>query len=197
MKSIYAYFLIFFVFFNCTENLNPNENIDDTITYVFENTNSENKVDTIQLISENTLQEKTRLDFRDSILNLPPQDLILECPDRFKNELISDIKYLKKKWENTPNPIIVQYLGNDIGDYFHLNFKSKNEEYFDFGVGANEFGKYSLYTDSGHYEDNPKYVNQWFRIYWEWKISKFPCCSGEYNWVKAYQPSIISLELLE
>lgn len=45
--------------------------------------------------------------------------------------------------------------------------------------------------------DNPTYLNKKFKIHWKWKITTFPCCEGEYQTVKAYQPSIIKLELLE
>lgn len=94
------------------------------------------------------------------------------------------------------NPIIASYQGNSISDYFHLNFKDEHNQIYDFGFGNNNFGDYKLFDKSNDYKDNPKCLNKKFEIYWEWKVTTFPCCSGAYESVEAYLPSIVTLKLL-
>jgi len=96
-------------------------------------------------------------------------------------------------WKMVPNPIVAKYTGTEWGDYFHIYFEDLNGTEYDFGFGDNNFGKYMLY-DTETYMDNPAFLNQTFNLYWEWKLCTFPCCNGEYNPTKGYQPSIIKLE---
>lgn len=82
-----------------------------------------------------------------------------------------------------------------MGDYFHLNFEDVNGKTYDFGFGDNNLGEFVLCNEP-QFETNHKYLNRTFRIYWNWKITKFPCCDGDYEIVEAYIPSITKLELI-
>lgn len=130
-------------------------------------------------------------------LNITDDSLVQTCPPIWKEELLADLKRQRNHWMNIASPFIAIYKGNDISDYFHLNFEDSLGTNYDFGFGANQFGQYQLFEPSGHYIDNSDYLNQVFLIYWDWKIAQFPCCSGEYELVEAYTPSIISLELIQ
>lgn len=129
--------------------------------------------------------------------DLKTEDYIIQYPENQKEELSSHIEYVRERWQNVPNPMIATYEGNDINDYFHLNFKTADGEEYDFGDGNNDYGKYKLFEPSGHYVDNPKYLGKKFKVYWDWKLSEFPCCDGEYHEAKAYLPSITGLELIK
>lgn len=133
---------------------------------------------------------------RNSIDNWSIDDFIIKCPESYKGELKSDIEYVKEQWKNVETPIIVFYRGNDFGDYFHLNFEDENGKKYDFGFGNNSYGEYVLFENSGHYEDVAKYLDKKFKVHWDWRASSFPCCSGEYEVVEAYLPSITKLELI-
>lgn len=111
--------------------------------------------------------------------------------------LKSYLNYLEESWHDVPNPIIATYEGNAFGDYFHIEFVDSVENYYDFGDGDNDFGKYKLFEEGGHYEDNPKYIGKQFEVYWEWKVSEFSCCDGNYNLAKEKIPSITRLELID
>jgi len=99
-------------------------------------------------------------------------------------------------WKDISNPLIVKYTGMEWGDYFHIIFEDINGTEYDFGFGNNNYGDYILYDDETYF-DNPKFLNQTFKLYWEWKLSVFPCCNGEYKQVEGYKPSIIKMELIE
>jgi len=99
----------------------------------------------------------------------------------------------KKRWKNVANPLIAVYKGNDFGDYHHIEFEDSNRKSYDFGFGNNDFGDIWLYSNDEQMNDNPQYLDKSFKMFWEWKISSFPCCSGEYEIVEAYIPSIIEL----
>lgn len=105
------------------------------------------------------------------------------------------LDWLKTKWKNVPNPFIASYQGNDFGDYQHIIFKDAKGETYDFGQAKNKYGRYQLHNLSGQYEDNPAYLGREFTIHWEWKITDFLCCEGDYEKVKARVPTIIKLEL--
>ena len=92
---------------------------------------------------------------------------------------------------------VSSYEGNYFGDYHHIEFEDANGKRYDFGFGNNNFGDILLYFDDEQMNDNPKYLGKSFKIFWEWKISSFPCCSGEYESVEAYLPSITKLKLIE
>lgn len=123
------------------------------------------------------------------------KDFILQCNNQIKQEVISDINYYREKWSKVPNPLIAKYLGNDFGDYFHLLFEDINGENHDFGLGNNNLNEIQLYNNNEQLSDNVEYLNKKFKIFWNWKVSSYPCCSGGYDNVKAYHPSIIKLEL--
>ncbi len=119
---------------------------------------------------------------------------IVECSQGYRNELIQDVQYIKSQWEHTKNPLVVSYQGSDIGDYLHIIFQDSKGNHYDFGSGNNNYSDVKLFKDTLDYIDNPTSINKRFKIYWDWKVSSFPCCSGAYEMVKAYQPSIIKIE---
>lgn len=123
------------------------------------------------------------------------EDFIIDKKDKNNKSLISNLEYDKEEWKNVKNPIIATYQGCDFGDYFHITFQDADGINYDFGFGNNHFGEYILY-DKTQYVDNPKYLGKKFKVYWNWKISNFPCCDGEHESVKAYHPSITKLELM-
>ena len=104
---------------------------------------------------------------------------------------------LRITWKNTANPIIATYEGNDFGDYHHIIFKDVKGNTYDFGQAANHYGKYQLHDFSGQYKDNPAWRGKRFKVYWNWKLSDFLCCEGEYEKTKAYLPAITKLELIK
>ncbi|MCB9223622.1 MAG: hypothetical protein H6582_05530 [Crocinitomicaceae bacterium] len=105
-------------------------------------------------------------------------------------------EYTIGHWKDYPNTINVRYVGNEFGDYFHLMFEDSLKEVYDFGFGDNDFSGLELY-DEDTFEDNPKYLNKWFELSWEFKISAYPCCDGEYNSTIGLQPSITDLKLIK
>ncbi len=145
----------------------------------------------IKVIEKDTLPTIEKM----AVNNWSIEDFIISPSKNYSEDLKQYIKYEKEQWKNTPNPLIVNYKGNDIGDYFHLTFEDNKGNSYDFGFGNNNFGDYELYNKTD-LTDNPKYLNKTFKVYWEWKPSKFPCCSGEYKIVEAYLPSIAKLELI-
>lgn len=124
-------------------------------------------------------------------------DFIKQYPGNDKAALRNYIESLRKEWQHVPNPFTATYEGNDFGDYFHLLFKDAKGVTYDFGQAANNFDTYKLYEPSGQYEDNPEYLGKKFKVYWEWKLTDFLCCEGEYGKAKAYLPAIIKLELVK
>jgi hypothetical protein len=120
--------------------------------------------------------------------NLKTSDYIKQYPAKQTAELRRHMERLRKVWQNVPNPITATYQGNDFGDYHHILFKAANGVAYDFGQANNSYGQY---------DDNPELVGKKFTIFWDWKLSEFLCCDGEYNEVKAYLPSITKLELIK
>ena len=118
------------------------------------------------------------------------------APD-LREDLKRHLDWLKTKWQNAPNPVTAIYQGNDFGDYQHILFKDAKGKTYDFGQAANNYGKYQLHEHSGQYKDNPAYLGRKFKVYWEWKLSDFLCCEGDYDRVKAYLPAITKLELIK
>lgn len=107
--------------------------------------------------------------------------------------------YTDEQWRKVKNPLVATYTGNFIGDYFHLGFTDANGNMYDFGNGNNSFhGKneeeyYQLYDTEKDFTDHLAFLNKEFTIHWEWKLSKFPCCEGEYDIVEEKRPSIVRL----
>lgn len=129
--------------------------------------------------------------------NLKTDDYIKQYPANQNAELRQHIESLKKEWQNTPNPITATYQGNDFGDYHHVLFKDAKGVNYDFGQANNNYGPFNLHALSGQFEDNPEFLGKEFKVYWEWKLSDFFCCDGEYGKAKAYLPSITKLELIK
>lgn len=131
-----------------------------------------------------------------SVSGWKTDDFIVKQKDRAYKELRRTVEYEREQWKNVANPLIVTFRGTDMGDYFHLNFEDKQGRKYDFGFGNNDYGQYRLF-DKDDFDTNPEYMGKSFRLYWNWKVSTFPCCDGEYYNVEAYLPSITRLELIE
>lgn len=125
------------------------------------------------------------------------EDYIKQYPGDQKAELRSHIERLRKEWQNVPNPITATYQGNDFGDYHHILFKDAKGVAYDFGQAKNSYGQFHLHELSGQYNDNPEFVGKKFKVYWDWKLSDFLCCEGDYGKAKAYLPAITKLELIK
>lgn len=153
-------------------------------------------IDTV--ITKDTIPEKVDSIKKPTTYPKPwvAKDFLIDYPKGYEKELLMDMEYIIENWQNTPNPLIAFYKGNDIGDYFHLSFEDENGNPYDFGSGNNSFGEYKLYNKES-LDDNPKYLNKKFKVFWDMKASSYPCCSGEYDMVKTLQPSITKLELVK
>ncbi|AUP79466.1 SH3 domain-containing protein [Flavivirga eckloniae] len=138
------------------------------------------------------INKKSESDINEWSIN----DFIVEYPKNYETEVKSNIEYERGQWKGVPNPFIATYRGNYIGDYHHIDFEDSDGRIYDFGFGQNDFGSISLF-DKKELNDSPEYLGKSFKIFWEWKMSSFPCCSGDYETVKAYLPSIVKLEILE
>lgn len=133
--------------------------------------------------------------FFQSIKNWSTVDFIISEKYKSSTSLRNLIEYTREEWKNVPSPFKAVYTGCYIGDYFHLNLEDARGKSYDFGFGNNNYGDILLF-DTIAYDSNRKYLRKSFLIHWSWKISKFPCCDGEYDNVEAYYPSITKLELL-
>ncbi len=124
--------------------------------------------------------------------------LIISCPRNYYENVREEILFFLDKWENIPNPVVVVYKGTKYKEYFQINFKSLDGKKLNFAQGDNSFGDYKLFDGKGEdKKTNKEYLNKQFKIHWEWKQSSYPCCHGDYQMIKAYQPSIIKMELVE
>jgi hypothetical protein len=188
----------------CTDKTEPSQS----------NGQPSKKVDTVHVVKDtlaiaetepDTLLKVTPINPATSVYSNPNdmvkdwenEDFVISCEkDYYRKELINDMAYYRGEWKNIKSPFIATYKGVQSGDYFHLIFEGDNDYTYDFGFGNNDLGPYELYEDFGHYNDNPKYLDQQFKVYWEWVISDFPCCSGDYYQAEAYMPSIVKLELI-
>jgi len=151
-------------------------------------------VEELPLENEVEVAAEKEQSLRSAIDTLTLDELIIGCPENYLDELKQDIIYQKEEWKGVSNPLEVVYKGNDIGDYQHILFEDTNGKSYDFGFGANDWGGIELFDSE--YNDDPHYLGKSFRVFWEWKIASFPCCSGEYEMVKAYLPSIVKIELI-
>lgn len=185
------YYLLYFIFFflSCSPSTRSSQQdslsrstdtlVPDTVSTSVVDTASK-QTDTLAFLS--TASWKT-------------EDFIITPAFRKSAELHSMLEYTREEWKNVQSPFKAVYTGCDIGDYFHLNFEDAQGKSYDFGFGNNNYGDILLF-DTVAYESNRKYVGRSFRIHWTWKISKFPCCEGEYDNVEAYYPSITKLEIV-
>ena len=151
-----------------------------------------NEIETIiDIVDEVTVQEDTLE--TETTITYPTVEK--EKVDSKSLELY--LEYLREDWNKVPNPFIATYLGNDFGDYHHIEFEDENGKMYDFGDGNNTYGDYELFFDDDQLTDNPKYLNKTMLVYWEWKTSDFLCCEGEMDVTTAKVPSIVKLELKE
>ncbi len=190
--SILFLLIISYLIISCNNKAN-NVHTNDTITSVISSKLG-------LKVAANTLDSVIAHRNIRSIYNgsdLKTEEYIVQYPNGQRASLISHIEYVRKEWLNVPNPITATYEGNDFGDYFHVIFKDANGTVYDFGQANNNYGAYKLHELSGQYNDNPKYLGKEFKVYWDWILSKFYCCEGEYGKAQAYLPSITKLEIIQ
>ena len=144
----------------------------------------------LQVIIESNKREA------DSIIALEDSLFEEQSKNPYKEEAHNYALNLKKQFDTLPNPLLVKYNGNMLNDYFSLEFEDSLGNIYDFGDSNNSFGKYTLYSGD-HYNDNPELLGKWFKLYWEYKLSIFPCCGGDYYQQKEILPSINNLELVD
>lgn len=189
---------IFFLLISCENNNNAkNDNRYDSLTAEVSSKREDSS--TLKLTDhkpDSVIPNKaTQPFFNDS--NLKIDDYIKQYPANQTAELRRDMERIRKEWQNAPNPITATYQGNDFGDYHHILFKAANGVEYDFGQAKNNYGQYKLHELSGQYNDNPEFLGKKFKVYWDWKLSKFLCCDGEYGKAEAYLPAITKLELIK
>ncbi len=160
--------------------------------------NKSPQLDSVRLKLEQVIYEGLHVKDLDNRTN---EELILECPKYFRTEVLNMLQHERTSWKNVKNPLIVTFEGGDFGDYFHLMFEDKEGVEYDFGFGNNIFGngylEYELFDQGDENVDNEKYLGKKFEVFWDWKRTTIPCCSGDYEPVKLYFPSIIKLELID
>ncbi len=129
--------------------------------------------------------------------NLYVDSLIRQYPAYQKAALKNLMEWRVYEWKNVPNPLLATYQGSDFGDYHHVIFKSESGVEYDFGQARNNYGQYTLHELSGQYEDNPEFIEKQFSVYWDWKLTEFLCCDGEFGEAIAFLPTITKLELIK
>ena len=192
--------LVGVVFFGCKNSSNE-DNKKLNLLSVALTSNTINKVDSDSVYSSQEMEFTPK----DTINNDPDKtiefnsidDYIIKYPKGYEADLRANIKHKIEAWKSVDNPFVATYKGNEFGDYHHIEFEGSNGVIYDFGFGNNDYGNIELYFDDEQLTDNPKYLDKTFKIYWGWKISSFPCCSGEFLAAEAYLPSIVKLELIE
>lgn len=193
MKSSLSFFLCFVLFLSCQESAVPETEVSES--------NLENELNELPIVAVDSLvKPNDSLQIGEissvDVTNWTLDEFIVDCPKEMKSELKDYLRYERKQWEGVANPFIATYDGNDFGDYFHLIFTDANTKAYDFGFADNDFGGIQLYADDEQLTDNPQYLGRQFSITWAWKISSFPCCSGGYEIVEAYLPTITKLEMM-
>ena len=144
----------------------------------------------LQVIIESNKREA------DSLVSLEDSLFEKQSENPYKEEAGNYALNLKKQFDTLPTPLIVKYNGNMLNDHFSLEFEDSLGNIYDFGDSNNSFGKYTLYSGD-QYNDNPELLVKWFKLYWEYKLSTFPWCGGDYYQQKEILPSISNLELIE
>ncbi len=200
MKTLYSSCIVlgFMLLFLSCKKSTPDQDSNSTSAKSIKNNNYITRLDSIiqhQIIQKN-MEDSILANQFISVVDWDIDDFIVKEKDRSSQSLRRMIEYTKEEWRQVQNPIIATYKGCDFGDYFHINFEDSKGNRYNFGWGNNHLGDYQLF-DEVDYNDNPKYLGKIFQIKWNWKISKFPCCEGEYDMVEAYLPSITQLEILE
>lgn len=195
--SIPSLLVVFFLVVSCENNSTKNELVNNSTASL---DSSKREDPPILKVADKKLDSATINRNDSSFLNkanLKVDDYIKHYPTNQNNALKRHMEELRKEWQNVPNPITATYQGNDFGDYHHILFKATNGIHYDFGQAKNNYGQYKLHELSGQYEDNPEFLGKEFKVYWDWKLSEFLCCEGEYGKAKAYLPSITKLELIK
>lgn len=198
MHKTILFHLVLLVIFTSCKNSPPENNKKSDVnidTNGHSNTMNSDLMDVDSTLTKENSDTTLKNNELISVKDWKIEDFIINKKDKKSTSLKSNIEYDKEEWKNVKSPFIASYKGCDFGDYFHVNFEDANGKTYDFGHGENDFGAYKLYNKTD-FTDNPKYLGKSFKIYWNWKISSFPCCDGEYDMVKAYQPSITKLELI-
>lgn len=111
-------------------------------------------------------------------------DYIIRCPDSLKKELSVLLSTKIENWEALPNPFIAAYKV----DYF----EDAAGKTYNFEFGNNDYEMLIALEELEH-----KYLNKPCKIYWAWEPSTFSCCNRPYEYVEAYMPSIVNVELVE
>jgi hypothetical protein len=148
--------VIFFLLISC-ENNNKTKN-DITYDSMTSEVSSKREDSTTLKFADNKLDSVIANRNTQSFLNgsnLKIDYYIKQYPANQNAELRRHIEWLRKEWQNVPNPITATYQGNDFGDYHHILFKDANGVEYDFGQAKNSYGQYNLHELSGQYNDNP------------------------------------------
>lgn len=190
--------VIFFLIISCKNNSKAKNDItDDSMTSTVSSKREDSTTWRITGNKSDSVIPNSNTPSFSNSRHLKTDDYIKQYPADQKAALRHHIEWLRKEWQNVPNPITATYQGNDFGDYHHILFKAANGAEYDFGQAKNSYGQYKLHELSGQYDDNPEFLGKKFKIYWDWKLSAFLCCDGEYAEAKAYLPSITKLELIK
>lgn len=192
IKSLLFGILVFSL--ACQNNENQDQKIEDTVP-VSDEKNADSSDSLGEILTDSAALEQ-KIEELIFVSNWKIDDFIVKKKDRSSAAVRAQIEYTKEQWKDVKSPLIATYQGCDFGDYFHLIFEDGQGNNYDFGFGENKYAPYKLF-DETDFADNPTYLNKTFKIYWNWKITSFPCCEGEYDLVEAYLPSIIKLELEE
>lgn len=183
--------MIAFVCTSCASSSTTDDNNADTAP---DSATHNVSIDTIHQ-SDLSVNLEVELNKLRAVADWKIADFIVSPQYKTSESVSRTIKHHVEDMKNVKNPFVATYKGCDMGDYFHLIFEDSAGKSYDFGFGNNQFGDYVLCNND--ITDNPKYLGKSFVIYWNWEISKFPCCDGENDWVEAYMPSITKLELGE
>ena len=159
--------VISFLIISCENNNKLKNNI--TYDSIPSEVNSNREDSTTLRFTDNKLDSVITNRNNQSLLNrsnLKIDDYIKQYPVNQNTELRRHIEWLRKEWQNVPNPITATYQGNDFGDYHHILFKAANGVEYDFGQAKNSYGQYNLHEFSGQYDDNPEFLGKKFNVYW-------------------------------
>ncbi len=192
IKSLVLGMLVFSM--GCQNDGNQDQKTEETISIDNEK-NAESYDSVSEILTDSSALEQKNEELI-SVLDWKIDDFIVKKKDRSSAALRAQIEYTKEQWKDVKSPFVATYKGCDFGDYFHLIFEDAKGNNYDFGFGENKYEPYKLF-DETDFADNPKYLNKTFKIYWNWKITSFPCCEGEYELVEAYLPSITKLALVD
>jgi len=201
-NTIYIFLWVFFLCFSCTSSQNKNSEQSLPVPEISENINKIK--DTI--VETKTTEKLLEKESNKKIKNEPEANnwvidtMIIKCPENFRDDLKRHLEFKRKQWKDVSNPFIATYKGNYFGDYPYIIFEESNGKTHDFGFGNNDlkksdFSEILLYEES-QMSDTLKYFNKSFNVFWDWKASKFYCCTGGYVVVEAYLPSLIKLEMI-